>query len=339
MTHSADSDGVAPELLRPLFVIGRQHSGNTLLATVLGRLPETIAFVSEGQFFERRADLDRLPPEERAKRTARSVRDGGARSLIQKGASANRESVFWQEVTLEMEKAAHAGADALALYAIAITRILALFSARRWVQKATSYVFLAEEVMEAFPQAKCIFLVRNPFDIAASTKRRNGTAKHTVRVSVAWNRGVSRALHLQNTYPDHFRIVRYEDLVRTPDEVVRMLCAFGDLTYDSACTQVSHVNKSESKHNMKSKEKGINKSRVGYFVDILKKSEQQVVGYFCGKGNLSVFYPEMTYEGGTSLQAVGVTAYGVCSILIEEAARLKKKPSATTLKRIARRLC
>src|SRR5262245_14500515 len=45
----------------PIFVSGRQHSGNTVVAVLLGRLPGCLAQIDENSFFEHRRLVDNLP--------------------------------------------------------------------------------------------------------------------------------------------------------------------------------------------------------------------------------------------------------------------------------------
>src|SRR5205085_1557433 len=43
----------------PIFISGRQHSGNTVMAVCLGRAPECMAQIDENAFFEYRALIDK----------------------------------------------------------------------------------------------------------------------------------------------------------------------------------------------------------------------------------------------------------------------------------------
>ena len=50
----------------PIFIIGRQHSGNTMLDRCLGRSPEVYSATGEGTFFEHQDRLARKPSSSRA---------------------------------------------------------------------------------------------------------------------------------------------------------------------------------------------------------------------------------------------------------------------------------
>lgn len=192
---------IRPKTMEPIFVLGRQHSGNTMLTTLLGRVPRLLAVPSEGGFFEIQQELDALPPAERAQRTARRIRDDGVRMML-RSPEVDGGMEMWKAITPVMEEAAHRGASAFELYVLGMQQVLDRVGQNRWVQKATSYIFLVDDILQAFPRARLIFLVRNPLDLAASTARRNKTSRHTLRMALGWNRGVKRALRLRAEQPE-----------------------------------------------------------------------------------------------------------------------------------------
>ena len=174
---------VQPEAMEPIFVLGRQHSGNTMLTTLLGKVPGVLSVPSEGGFFEIRRELDALPPSERAKRTARRIRDDGVRMML-RSPEVDGDMDMWKAITPVMEDAAHRGASATELYVLGMQQVLNRLRKERWVQKGTSYIFLADDIFATFPRARLIFLARNPLDLAASTARRNQTSRHTLRLAL-----------------------------------------------------------------------------------------------------------------------------------------------------------
>lgn len=322
-------DLVRPENMEPVFVLGRQHSGNTMLTTVLGRLPGMMAVRGEGGFIEHRHALDGLPPEERAKKTARRIRDDGVRKLFRDEDAGDELEGFWQEVTPEMAAAAEQGADASALYALGMSRVLDRFGASRWVQKGTSYIFVAEDILRVFPLARMIFIARNPLDLAASTKKRNGTGRYTLRVGLGWRRGVRRALAMREALPGQFLIVRYEDLVRAPERIVQDICAFAGLGYDPTCLDIPHVNKADAPYRTKGEAQGLSASRLFYYDTILSQGEQAALRSVVGEAAMLHLYPELL-KGVVKASVggqIGVLAVGALSILAGEATRLARAPA------------
>jgi hypothetical protein len=295
----------------------------------------------EGEFFERQRWLDRLPPPKRAWHTARCIRDDGVRALLREDATPADMSI-WKEITPRMKEAAARGATAAELYALGMRDVLERFGKERWAQKATSYIFSAEDILATFPRARLIFLVRNPLDLAASTARRNGSFRHTVRLAMGWNRGVREALRLQAEVPAVFRIVRYEDLVRDSQRVVREVCAFCALAFDVSYLDVPHVNKSDTPYNKESQRRGLSASRVYYYHDMLSSAEEAAVRLAVDTAALRRLYPELVASTGEPspserFKGMALLAGSAGVLVAQEGKRLAAAPSRNAM-RIAYRL-
>ncbi len=333
-------DLVRPEEMEPIFVLGRQHSGNTMLTTLLGNVPSVLGITGEGGFFEIRRELDRLPPEERAAQTARRIRDNGVRAVLH-DSELGLDMSIWHVITPVMKEAALQGASATDLYVLGMQQVLDRLGKERWAQKATSYIFLADDILDVFPRARLIFLARNPLDLAASTARRSGSHANTLRVALSWNRGTTYALRLQAARPQNLLLLRYEDLVSDPETYVRATCDFCGLPFDSSYLDIPHVNKSDTPYNRKSDSRGLSASRTYYYREALSPVEEAAVRLAVNGTVLEKLYPELTPTGERKTvreqaQAVSLLASSATVLLAEEGKRLLDAPSRTA-KRIARR--
>ena len=114
----------------PVFVIGRQHSGNTMLALILGGTPTAISLVGEGDFFEYWPQLDELKSEDRAKRVA---------ELIRKSASPRLTLQVYRDLLSALLR--KEDAPAITLYLTGMNYLASRQGKSRWGQKATSYIF------------------------------------------------------------------------------------------------------------------------------------------------------------------------------------------------------
>lgn len=331
---------IQPEVMEPIFVIGRQHSGNTMLATLLGRVPSVLGLTSEGGFFEARRELDGLAPEERAERTARRIRDNGVRAYL-RTSSVEQDMSIWEVITPSMKEMASYGATATELYAFGMQQVLERVGKKRWVQKATSYIFLTDDILKAFPRARLIFIARNPLDLAASTRKRNQSHRDTLRLALGWNRGMKYALRLQEEQPQNFFLLRYEDLVRDPDQSVRDVCAFCGLPFDPEYLDIPHVNRSEAPYKLSSEKRGLSTSRVFYYRSVLSPVEETAIRLAVNRAILRRLYPEVPTSSAeevmrTRLCAVSLLTSSAAVLLAEQGRALAKTPSRT-LERIARR--
>ncbi|WP_263784425.1 sulfotransferase family protein [Salinibacter grassmerensis] len=282
----------------PIFIIGRQHSGNTMLARCLGRSPDVYSATGEGTFFEHRDHLVHEPGPRRA--AAILERAEGS------GVEVSRET--YAQVRRHMQAAGDDGALAPEeMYARCMDWVAEQNEATRWVQKATSYVFYADDIIGCFPEARLLFLARNPFDLAASMKRRGGW-RAVARMTYGWNKGVRRARLLSQAHPKNLTVVRYEDFVRAPKEELKAICSFCDLPFHEEMLRIPHVNRSESPYNQSSGEKGINASRVGYYDEMLTATEAGAVRALVADRLVDEMYPELNGGAPSSLPGTSYAA-------------------------------
>ena len=286
----------------PIFIIGRQHSGNTMLARCLGQSPEVYSATGEGTFFEHRDRLAQLPASERAAAILARAEGSGVEVPAEARSEVRRHM---QDVPGGEEGTAGA------MYARCMDGVARRHGATRWAQKATSYVFYVDDILECFPAARLVFLARNPFDLAASMKRR-GVWRDVARMAYGWNKGVRRARNRVREHPENLTVVRYEDFVRAPKREMKTICSFCDLSFHEECLRVPHVNRSESPYNQSSTQKGINSSRLGYYQTTLTDMEIQAVRALVADPLVDDLYPDLLGETRTSLPG-GLYAAGLAT--------------------------
>ena len=97
----------------------------------------------------------------------------------------------------------------------------------RWGDKSLHTEHFADDIFVEFPKARVLHLVRDPRDRYASVRRRNGGDISRVGAATGrWLRSVRAARRNVQRYPDRYRIVRYEDLARSPEATMRSVCEF-----------------------------------------------------------------------------------------------------------------
>ncbi|MGW5679891.1 sulfotransferase family protein [Streptomyces sp. NPDC003860] len=99
--------------------------------------------------------------------------------------------------------------------------------AARWGCKSTFMVEHVDEVVAELPNARFLWLVRDPRDVAASAKRAVFGYCHPYRMALRWKaeQELARAA-LEQWGPEVVHLVRYEDLVSAPDREIRAICDF-----------------------------------------------------------------------------------------------------------------
>jgi hypothetical protein len=329
---SAATSGRAPAgtALGPVFVAGRQHSGNTVMAVMLGRAKGCYSQIDENGFFEHRGLIDRLAsPEARA----REVFDS-----LKLEAMEHKEAV--REHLLGAATAQPAP-DALTLYRSAMDFVTRRLGKAFWAQKATSYIFYGREILAAMPDARLIYMLRSPYDIAASKKRRAKGREYIFATMYSWNKGMRIARALLREFPDRFRVVRYEDMTGSPRESAQRVFAFLGVPFDDAVLDVPHVNKSETGYSLTGDGKGLNRSRVNYYTTTLGPSEIAALDMLADMSALREWYPDLPHLGkpvslGAKARALSRLAVSPFHFLWDYATRLPRSPAHLVARSIQR---
>lgn len=162
------------------------------------------------------------------------------------GADANLASALHETLNPPLDMLADCGFDEERLlerakrgprtYAGLLDAVLSDFAERhgklRWVEKSAGQSIQA--VLGLFPDARFIHIFRDPRDVVASSMEAAWTrAENATAIAHQW-----RSFTIQTMWcgrelgPTQFMQVRYEDLVRDPVTVMRMVCAFLDEEFD-----------------------------------------------------------------------------------------------------------
>lgn len=211
--------------IRPVFVVGMNGSGTTMLVDCLGRHPQLYAFRRETRV---------LPY------IIERYRDPGA---------LRRDEVFqrlWKDVLAIPEFVRINGNRPLSMpsdwnrYPRAVGTVIDYgfrqFAARegktRWCEKTPQHLQHMETLLEVFPKAKIIHILRDGRDCAASFHRRwQRTPELT---AFRWRNVVARGRASGAGLGDNYFELRYEDLTREPESYMRQVCAFVEAPYDPA---------------------------------------------------------------------------------------------------------
>jgi len=275
----------------PIFISGRQHSGNTVMAVIIGKINGVYAQVDESVLIEQHALVDRIrDPLKRAKRIF---------ELMKLEATEHRP---WLQTWLRDRVTEHPRDAALTMYLDAMDAVASRLGDRRWAQKGTSYIFYAREILTTIPNARMIYLVRNPWDLAASRKRRNPGSEPILSTMMGWNRGIRTAEDLHRRHPDRLLMVRYEDLVGQPRESVQRLCDWLGEPFSEALLDIPHVNPAENKYALESDVRGLNTSKTYRYPDRLGPAEIAAMDLLVARYQLEElighWYPDLPHRIG-----------------------------------------
>lgn len=103
----------------------------------------------------------------------------------------------------------------------------------RWGCKSTFTIHYVDEVLADYPGARFLWLIRDPRDVATSSKHSVFNPCHPYRTAQLWRAQQELGLAaLERWGPDRVYQLRYEDLVCRPEPEIRAICSFLDLPFE-----------------------------------------------------------------------------------------------------------
>ncbi len=110
----------------------------------------------------------------------------------------------------------------------------------RWGDKSLHTERYADRVLECFPDARILHMIRDPRDRYASVLKRWRSKRGGVgSATAAWLASLTLGRRNVERHPDGYRLLLYEDLVRDPERELRAICAFIGEPYDESMLGMS----------------------------------------------------------------------------------------------------
>lgn len=287
-----------------IFIVGNSRSGTTMLGRIFG-LNSHVHTFDELHFFEQQISIEDLRdnpvwPEEKlvalGERLITSSREGlftplrpgryhdEALAII--GKLYEKRPVDLYRAILE----AHACENGKSIP----------------LEQTPRYLFVAEEILERFPDSHMINIVRDPRDVMLSQKNRwrvqalkNDNVSwiwtlrswfnyHPYITAKLWSSAVKMGARMAGWHP-RFHSISYEDLLQDPERVLNQLCAAIGLSFEEQMLQVSQIG---SSHKTDAPERrGFDKSRIGGWRNGgISKAELQICEEVAGQQMLANGY-------------------------------------------------
>ena len=225
---------------RPIYIVGNSRSGTTLMADILRKHHDIFVF-HELHFFENLwtpADTSKVISRSKGVRLCArllSIQENGYRARHDLARYTDRaKSIIATIVTEEL--------TTIEVYE-ALLKYVTLTNDRAFLaEKTPRNVFYIAEILELFPGARIINMIRDPRDVLASQKNkwkrhsrrkdlrslreslRLGMNYHPITTSKLWNASV-RAAERFSQDPRVF-FLRFEDLIFQPKRMLQKVCDF-----------------------------------------------------------------------------------------------------------------
>jgi hypothetical protein len=263
MRRTNDSD----QLQKPVFIVGMNGSGTTMMLDHLGRHPDLFGFTVETyilpHYLLNSAKYGALTVDENFLRLWNDMRAEYAFRRRNKGAA--------------MSLPADWSATQRSVGGV-FDRIMLEFAERegkhRWCEKTPMYVLHIERLAAAFPGSVFIHMLRDGRDCAASDHRRWG--RHPEGTITRWKYLASEGRRQGNLVGDRYCEVRYEDVTGNPEPEMRRICSFLDIDFNES---VLTTEKSPRNQGPDSKSIVDNRNKnTGYFTSNRLRSLNEIAG-------------------------------------------------------------
>lgn len=103
-----------------------------------------------------------------------------------------------------------------------------------WVDHTPQNIQDPLMLLQIFPEARFIHLVRDPRAVAASVLPLDWGPDSADEAALFWAQKLSYGLVLEQSHPERVMRVYYEDIVRTPEETVRRVCTHCGIEFSPA---------------------------------------------------------------------------------------------------------
>lgn len=284
----------------PIFVVGYQHSGTTLVQNILGRNEKVYKLPFETKFFEHGHMIrNRFPTLDEPDVVREYV--GFLKDIVETGYRIRGDYALggesWTEdLNLEEEELENFARNRpieqshVEIFRDFCDLVAASNLCSRWVEGTPSHVFFWNVIGETMPDARFVEIVRDARDILASKKTMAVTAEKDPKYdrkgrrirsltfsfdpvldATSWKAAIHAGDKGMRMYPSRWLRIRYEDLVTDSWSRVREICEFLDLPPDEDMLRVSGRGGAEwSKHR---DSQGIRQDSVGRWRNVLGPRE------------------------------------------------------------------
>ncbi|CAN5292999.1 sulfotransferase [soil metagenome] len=205
----------------PIFLVGTPRSGTSLISQIIGSHPG-IAVPFESYFYAHFASWLQLYGDLGIRRNReRLVRDILQTNVLQQ----------WVPRVDAQDALEHIDSGGRYDFGGVIAGIMASWCSgqgkRRWGEKTPAHLFCADRILEDFPHAQFVHILRDGRDVAVSWKKVAFGPKHVYAAARRWVEVLEATAALQERLgPAQFFELRYEDLLRDPEQTVGAVCDF-----------------------------------------------------------------------------------------------------------------
>lgn len=275
---------------RPIFVVGYERSGTTLLMAMLGCHPR-LAFPEVGWLFPRIYPWRYTYGDLTVDRNFRTLTGEMLFGLNQPlwGMSLNQTTAV-SEITALAPERSFAG-----IYAAMHQRYAMEFGNKpRWGQKTPNNLYFVPQILENFPNAQFIFITRDGRDASATSLESAFGAGNIYGAAYTWNAANAFVKPFREKLADDTWFdVKYEELVREPVKVLQNVCDFLGEAYTPDLLEFHRTPTGVSRGKQRDHAPlghAVSDRYVGIYKQLLSCRDQQIYAAVAGVSHIGAGY-------------------------------------------------
>ena len=282
----------------PVFIIGAQRSGTTLLRLMLNAHPE-IAIPEEGGFWKPLLRICESNVE-------RQIEGRELQRYIEYIDKDPQFRLWGMEADDLFEDVREKAVTLAELMSFVYVRYAEQQGKSIWGDKTPSFFRMIDILNKLFPNARFVHIVRDGRDLYLSWRRIDPTKRNISVTALEWAYKVRQAQQaMKKMMPEKWLEVRYEDLVRDPKGKLMEVCGFLSIDYKPGMLEYWKTSDSFiGKHHSKLIFKPVSSESVGKWKRKLSKKENRKFELVAGRMLASRGY-ELASDGSASLGVIG----------------------------------
>ena len=267
---------------RPIFVVGYERSGTTLLMAMLGNHPR-LSFPEVGWLFPRIYPWRRTYGDLKVDANFRTLAGDMLFGLNQPlwGMDLNPATAAAEICALAPERS-FAG-----IYAAMHRRHARQFGAKpRWGQKTPNNMYFVPQILENFPDAQFVCITRDGRDACALSLESAFGAGHIYMAAYTWSAANAFVMPFRAKLdPKTWFDVRYEELVVDPAGIAKKVCAFLGEDYSGAMLEFHKTSTAAARGRQRDHAllaKPVTTEHLGIYKQLLSLRDQRVYAAVAG---------------------------------------------------------
>jgi len=192
----------------------------------------------------------------------------------------------------------------------------------RWVgDKNPHHALFVRELMESFPEARFVHIVRDYRDNILSYQGVRFDLKATGALAYRWRRYNEAVLEAAGAAPERFLRLRYEDLATEPKPSLERVCAFLGIAFDPTMLRFHEAHRDEARAWHSGLAAPVDAARVARWRDAMPAGRVAVAERVCGALGERLGYPTSGPRGGSvgRIGAASGVVLGAAAVALERA--------------------